>query len=161
MLAAVEFRAGLDRTGPPYILLDSPPHLFGRICAIVTRFDQLTTTRPDQPAVLADEALALMAETPGNRLDPELLRLFASVVGRYPLGSALLLDNGEVGVVMHTPGDPALAARPLVRIVRDARGVLVRHGPIVDLSDPACGRSIRGAVDAEALGIDARRALFG
>ncbi len=161
MLAVFEFRAGLDRTGPPYILLDSPPHLFGRICAIAIRFDQLTTTRPGHPGVLADEALALMAEATGNRLDPELLRLFASVVGRYPLGSAVLLDNGEVGVVIHTPSEPALAAKPLVRIVRDERGALVRNGPIIDLSDPACPRSVRGSVDAEALGIDTRRALFG
>ncbi|MSQ02807.1 MAG: hypothetical protein EXR71_13105 [Myxococcales bacterium] len=161
MLAVFEFRSGLDRTGPPYIELDSPPHLFGRICAIATRFDRLTTSRPGEPGVLADEALALMGGSADNRLDPELLRLFASVVGRYPLGTALLLDNGEVGVVIHTPSDPALAARPLVRIVRDERGALVRYGPIVDLSDPGCPRSVKAAVDAEALGIDARGALFG
>lgn len=161
MLAVFEFRAGLDRTGPPFIPLDSPPHLFGRICAIATTFDRLTTGGTDRAGLLADEALARMAEESTVRFDPELLRLFASVVGRYPLGCALELDNGEVGVVVHTPSDPALAGRPLVRIVRDERGGLVRNGPLLDLADPTCERTVRAAVDAAALGIDPRRALFG
>lgn len=161
MLAVFEHRAGVDRSGPPYLPLESPPHLFGRICAIAVAFDQLTTTGGNRPGLLADEALARMGEESTVRFDGELLRLFAEVVGRYPLGSALELDDGSVGVVIHTPSDPTLANRPLVRIVRDDRGKPVLHGALVDLSDPACPRSVSGAVDATALGIDSRRALFG
>ncbi len=161
MLAVFDFRAGVDRTGPPFARLDSPPHLFGRICAIAITFDRLTTRGDDRPGLLADEALGQMGEDRAAGYDPELLRLFATVVGRYPLGCALQLDNGEVGVVIHTPSDAALAALPLVRIVRDEAGGIVRNGGIVDLADPAAGRRVVGAVDAETLGIDPRRALFG
>lgn len=161
MLAVFEFRSGLDRTGPPFLPLDSPPHLFGRICAIATTFDRLTTSGEGRQGLLADEALARMADESTVRFDPELLRLFGGVIGRYPLGCAVELDNGEVGVVVHSPGDPALAGKPLVRIVRDERGGLVRNGTLVDLADPACPRTVRGAVDAATLGIDPRRALFG
>jgi len=161
MLAVFEFRAGVDRTGPPYLPLESSPHLFGRICAIATRFDQLTTSRAGRPGLLADEALTSMGDEATVRFDPELLRLFDGVIGRYPLGSALLFDSGEVGIVLHSAGDPALASRPLVRIVRDQRGVMLRNGELVDLGDPECTRMIVSAVDASVLGIDARRALFG
>jgi hypothetical protein len=161
MLAVFEYRAGVDRTGPPYHTLESDPHLFGRICAIATSFDQLTTSGPGRSGLLADEALTQMAEETAVRFDVELLRLFATVIGRYPLGSALLFDTGEVGVVLHSPSDPALADRPLVRMVRDERGVLLGSGEIVDLADPASTRRIVSAVEPESLGIDARRALFG
>lgn len=161
MLAVFEHRAGVDRTGPPYVPLESPPHLFGRICAIAVTFDQLTTSGTDRAGLLPDEALARMAEEATVRFDGELLRLFAGVVGRYPLGSAVELDDGSVAVVVHTPSDAASAARPLVRVVRDERGVAVTHGALLDLGDPACVRRITGAVDASSLGIDPRRALFG
>lgn len=161
MLAVFEYRSGVDRTGPPYIPIESRPHLFGRVCAIATTFDALTTTGDGRPGLLADEALAAMGEAATVRFDAELLRLFASVIGRYPLGSALMLDNGSVGIVLHTPSDPALANRPLVRIVRDERGAIVNHGALVDLADPSCERSVSSTVDAQSLGIDPRRAVFG
>lgn len=161
MLAVFEFRAGAERTGPPYVPLESSPHLFGRICAIATTFDRLTTVGPGRRGLLADEALREMGEEDAVRFDAELLRLFASVIGRYPLGSAVVFESGEVGVVVHSSSDPALAGKPVVRLVRDARGTLLQHGDIVDLADPASDRRIVGAVDPVSIGIDSRRTLFG
>jgi hypothetical protein len=63
--------------------------------------------------------------------------------------------------VVHSSSDPALAARPVLRLVRDERGALLQHGAIVDLGDPASTRRIVSAVDAASVGIDGRRALFG
>lgn len=160
MLALFDVRAGFDRTGPPYLPLDSPPHIFARIVAIVVTFDALTTGRSDSPGLLADEALARMGEPSDISFDPELLRLFASVICRYPLGTALLLNTGEVGIVVHTQSDPALANRPLIRIVRDGEGRELANGVLVDLADPKCALSVTGAVDSHALGLDAARALF-
>ena len=161
MLTVFDLRAKQDRTGPPHVVLDAPLHLFARISAVVIDFDALTTTGPGRPGLLADEALARLAADPSGRFDQDLVRIFAATVGRYPLGTAVTLDNGEVGVVLHTPSDPSLATKPLVRLVRDARGREVQPGPLLDLADPAVGRHIVGAVDAASLGIDTRRALFG
>jgi hypothetical protein len=161
MLTVFECFAGMSRTGPPFVPLDAPVHLFARIALIAITFDALTTTGPGRAGLLADEALGQMQDDATGRFDPELLRLFASTVGRYPLGTAVTLDNGEVGVVVHTPSDPAMAARPLLRLVRDERGREIRFGPMVDLADPACQRRIVSAVSPESLGIDARRAVFG
>lgn len=161
MLTVFDLRAGRDRTGPPYVAIDAPLHLFARVAAVVVEFDALTTTGPGRPGLLADEALARLADDPSGRFDQELVRIFSATVGRYPLGTAVTLDSGDVAVILHTPSDPALASKPLVRIVRDARGRPVEHGPLLDLADPACGRSVVGAVDAASMGIDTRRALFG
>jgi len=161
MLAAFELHAGLDRTGPPFIPLDGPLHLFSRVAAIAVSFDALTTTGPGRAGLLADEALERMRDEVRGRYDPDLLRLFAACVGRYPVGSAVTLDTGEVGVVIHTPSDPAMAGQPLVRLVRDERGRELRQGPLVDLADPTERRRVVGAVDTASVGIDARRALFG
>ncbi len=161
MLTVFDLHARPDRTGPPYVVVDAPLHLFARVAAVAIAFDGLTTTGPGRPGLLADEALSRLAGDTKGRFDQELVRIFAATVGRYPLGTAVTLDNGEVGVVLHTPSDPALAGKPLVRLVRDARGRDVQQGQLLDLADPATERRIVGAVDAASLGIDTRRALFG
>lgn len=161
MLARFEVRAGTDRSGPPGVRLNGPLHLYSRIAAIVCDYDAYTTSGAGRRGLLPDEALGDMALRAGRFYDPELLHLFSAVIGRYPLGSAVLLDSGEVGVVFHTPADPHLAGQPVVRIVRDARGRAVRDGPLVDLSDPAETRRISGGVDAATIGVDGHRAIFG
>lgn len=161
MLTTFESRAGMDRSGPPHIQLDAPVHLFSRIAAIAIEFDILTTTGNGRRGLLADEALQQMQDDISGRFDHELLRLFAATVGRYPLGTAVMLDSGEVAVVVHTRSEPEFASRPLVRVVRDDRGREIKFGPLLDLSDDAATQRITGAVDAESLGIDTKRVLFG
>ncbi len=161
MMARFEVRAGTDRSGPPGVRLNGPLHLYSRIAAIVCDYDAYTTSGSGRRGLLPDEALGDMALRAGRFYDPELLHIFSAVIGRYPLGSAVLLDSGEVGVVFHTPADPHLAGQPVVRIVRDPRGRPVREGPLVDLSDPVETRRISGGVDAATIGVDGRRAIFG
>jgi hypothetical protein len=151
----------MDRGGPPYLPLDAPVHLFSRIAAIAIEFDLLTTVGPGRRGYLADEALERMQEDARGRFDPELLRIFSATVGRYPLGSAVMLSSGEVAIVIHARSEPEFAARPLVRVVRDPRGREVKFAPLLDLADDTVELRITGAVDAISLGIDAKRTLFG
>jgi HD-GYP domain-containing protein (c-di-GMP phosphodiesterase class II) len=159
MLVVAEAFGGIDRKGPPRLKLAGPPHLYSRIAAIAIEFDALTTRGETRRGLLADEALGEMGRR--DVFDPELLRIFAAVVGRYPLGSGVMLTTGEVGVVFHTPADPAMATRPIVRIVVDGRSRVIRGGPLVDLSDPGETRRISGPIDLASMGVDGHRALFG
>jgi hypothetical protein len=161
MLARFEVKAGIDRSGPPGVPMPGVPHLYSRIAAIAIEFDAATTSGRGRRAVLPDEALGAMLAKGARQFDTELVRMFAALIGRYPLGSAVTLTSGEVGIVYHVPADPGMAAKPVLRIVRDARQRVLRDGPIVDLGDPAESRAITAAVDASAMGIDGMRALFG
>lgn len=123
-------------------------HLFSRIIAIVMAYDRLTTQHGDHAGLLADEALARLQQE--RRLDPDLLRVFSRVIGRYPLGSVVRLSSGELAVVYHSPADPAKADRPVVRVIRDPAGQAVSR--IVDLAvDP---RQIVGMMDRALAGLD-------
>ncbi len=113
-----------------------PIHLFSRIVRIADAYDALTSKRvyrplPHTPA----EALRLMAEKSGRDFDPLLLRAFAAMLGPYPVGSLVLLQGGEIGVVMAVRRQPELAARPRIKLITDAGGRRI-DGPVVDLAAP-------------------------
>jgi hypothetical protein len=122
-------------------------HLFSRIVAIAVGFDRLSNPVSGLP-LLPDEILARMQADSGY--DPELVKIFTLVVGRYPLGSPVRLNTGEIGIVYHSPPDASKANRPVLKLVRDAAGRSISR--IVDLSQDQ--RQIVGMVDQELVGFN-------
>jgi hypothetical protein len=86
------------------------------------------------------------------------------MVGQYPLGTLLLLSNGEVGVVYMTPSNSEHVLRPVVRILVDGAGRAVEETKIVDLRERSSAgafvRNVVRTVPPERLGVDVARALY-
>jgi HD-GYP domain-containing protein (c-di-GMP phosphodiesterase class II) len=139
------------RDQPPVRVARTKTHPFSRIVAVCEAYDALTTARGGLPATLPDRALAQLLEGKPASHDPVIVRVFASLLGLFPPGSAVLLDSKETAVVVHpNPDDPR---RPLVAVVRDASGNDV-DGEMLDLalkdSKGAFTRNIVKAVDPRA-----------
>lgn len=118
-------------------------HPLARIVSVCEAYDMLTSPRGDSPGLLPDVALgALLAGRP-RAFDFTLLGLLSSILGMFPPGSAVALDDGSFAVVMHP--NPESPRRPVVVVVRDARGADV-DGEVIDLAAPGA-RSIKGSVD--------------
>jgi HD-GYP domain-containing protein (c-di-GMP phosphodiesterase class II) len=164
VLANFEHHLGFDMGGYPHVLAWDSLHLFSRIIAVCETYDAMTTTTPWRMGLLPDEALAQLVELAGGQLDPALVSALVNMVGRFPLGSAVLLDTGEVGVVYLNHPDPRDHLRPVLRLVLDADGEPIRTPVILDLRERVPGgdfaRSAVKLVKPEDLGIDARRAVF-
>ena len=119
----------------------------------------MIVSKPWRAALLPAEAVAQMVAEAGGRLDPALVVTFARMMGRHPVGSTVLLDTGEVGVV-HAASDPERhPGSPTVRLLTTAEGGRRAEAPVVDLcSDP---RVVLRSIDPAVLGIDALSAVFG
>jgi len=163
-LVTLEHHLGFDRGGFPAVLRWENLHLFTRILGICERFDELTTARGGAGGLLPDEALAQMVEESGASLDPALVAVFINMLGRFPMGSLLLLSTGEVGVVYLNHPDPADQTRPVIRLLLDARGDILRDPVVIDLRekgpDGAFTRSPVRTVDPVTLGVDLQRVLY-
>lgn len=109
-------------------------HFFSRMLSIVAHFKFLTQNFPGKPVYLPDEAMAELL-TKENFFDPTLLKLFVNWMGIYPVGSFVLLRSGELAQVFAAGSDPLKFKRPLVNILRDADGKLLRRPVLVDLSE--------------------------
>lgn len=143
-IAAYEHHVHFDGSGEPPI--DHPPHLFSRIVAIADCYESLTATRDyEEDAMPSQTALDVMQERAATQFDPLLLKAFAGVLGSFPVGSLVQLDDGGFAVVVAPPENGAPADRPQVRRVDpDAESPETRE--LLDLAAPDSPRSIVRAV---------------
>lgn len=110
-------------------------HLFSRIVQVADAFDALTTRRPWREGYTADEALRILVQDAGERYDPLIVKMLVNLLGMHPLGSAVRLGTGEVGVVYHNPSDPEHFGQPWVRLVRDEHGQPILRTVIRNLAN--------------------------
>jgi hypothetical protein len=79
-----------------------------------------------------DKALSIMMERSGTQLDPLLFKFFINMVGVYPIGTLVMLDSKELGLV--TESSQIFPTRPRVMLIIDGKGHRI-EGRIVDLTE--------------------------
>jgi len=132
--------------------------LAGRLIAVPCAFDLLTYPAPPHPGLPPDQALRLITKRAGSRFDPRVVRLFTAVAGFYPVGTLVRLSGGQLGVVMDVPADPALAARPRVRVIQGQGRTKADY--VVDLADPGQRLTIVSSLDTAENDLNAPHFLF-
>jgi HD-GYP domain-containing protein (c-di-GMP phosphodiesterase class II) len=89
-----------DLSGYPRSPRKTSLSLFGRILTITDVYDAITSPRKYRESVMSpDEALGYMLKGAGTDFDPVLLKVFIRMMGIYPVGTMVLLDTGEIGLV--------------------------------------------------------------
>ena len=78
-----------------------------------------------------------LRDNPRRGMDPVVVKAFINLTGIYPIGTVVVLDTFELGIVHAVNPLTEMLARPLVRVISDAQGNLVNPGTIVDLADRA------------------------
>ncbi len=139
--------------------------LYSRIIAVCALYDQLVwpwsldraagDSADEESAAREGEARLVRRVALWNQaiaeLDPVVVRTFIEFMGLFPIGTLVVLDTQEVGVVVaQRKGMPD---RPLVLTVVDLEQGLRLSGPLVDLAKES-ERRILCMADAAALGIN-------
>lgn len=121
MVVAFEHHLKMDLSGYPQLSFKKDLNLYTRIISIADVYDSMTSGRVYAKTPRApDVALKTMMEEAGKSFDPVLLKVFINMLGIYPVGSVVLLDSREVGVVMKP--NPDELSRPEVAIIADKEG---------------------------------------
>jgi HD-GYP domain-containing protein (c-di-GMP phosphodiesterase class II) len=121
MVVAFEHHLKMDLSGYPQLSFKKDLNLYSRIVSIADVYDSMTSGRVYAKTPLTpDEALKQMMNQAGKSFDPVLLKVFINMLGIYPVGSVVLLDTGEVGVVIKS--NPDQLSRPEVAIIADKNG---------------------------------------
>jgi len=155
MLTAFEHHKNLDGSGYPYIDRTCELNLYSRIVAICDFFDAITSRRQYQSKEIGLEtAFSEMMKLSASKFDPLLVKVFLNMIGFYPAGTLLLLETGELAIVIST--NPENIERPRVRIIANASGLLDK--PVtVELTDLSDGqdfkRNVLRSVNPEKYGI--------
>lgn len=144
-IVAFEHHLNYDFSGYPkvrnYIELD----LYSRMVSLADQYDAMTSSRVYSRIPMSpDKALSIMLERAGTQLDPLLFKFFINMVGVFPIGTLVLLDTKELGLVYES--DVVFADRPRVLIIIDRTGERV-DGPVVNLTEKAeTGKYLRSIV---------------
>ncbi|MGA2191864.1 MAG: HD domain-containing phosphohydrolase [Nitrospirota bacterium] len=151
MVVAFEHHIFYDLTGYPTTRIKRMPNFFSRIVSIADQYDSMTSARVySRIPYTPDKALSLMMERSGVQLDPLLFKIFANIIGIYPIGTLVMLDSRELGLVFESNPNPEKLDRPKVVLITDGSGRKV-SGKTVDLGekDPSgpYRRSIIKALD--------------
>jgi HD-GYP domain-containing protein (c-di-GMP phosphodiesterase class II) len=130
---AYQHHENFNGSGYPRGLLGDDIHLYSRIVAVADLYDAITSDRPYRKAFPPHEAYEIMLASKGTKLDSRLVDAFLEKVALYPMGATVLLDTGEIGVVVEV--FPKLQARPRVKIIVDGAGCPWRgQEKVVDLT---------------------------
>jgi len=121
-----------DGSGYPRGLRSVAIALPGMIAAIVDTFDTLVAPPPQGKHMSPSNALNVIYKGRGTQFQPALVEQFIQCVGVYPVGSAVELNTGEVGIVIAQ--NPLRRLQPRVMVVRDAKGFENRPYKMLDLA---------------------------
>ena len=159
MLAVYEHHMKPDLSGYPRVIRRRRQGLFARIIALTEAYDAAISNYSKQFLPCSpDEAIRQLREAETGAYDRVIIRAFVNMMGIFPVATLVILDSGEMGVVVAPNPNPKALTRPLVRIIATAEGERVGDGPIRDLTerDPDTGqyrRSIARSTDPARYGI--------
>ena len=123
--------------------------LFSRIVAVADGFDAATTRRTYQTVPIEpDQVLKEMWSNPARGYEAVIVKALINLIGIYPVGTCVILDTLEVGVVASTVSDRSALNRPLIRIAIDSDGAAVAPPgiPVDLLEQGADGNFFRSIV---------------
>lgn len=114
---AFQHHENFDGTGYPRGLSGEQIHEYARIVAYCDVYDALIAERPYRKAYPPEEALDIIRESIGTRLDPKIADAFFKNVVIYPVGSIVQLNSREIGVIIKN--NKEFLNQPVVRIILD------------------------------------------
>ena len=137
ILVAHEHHMKMDLTGYPKTIRPRTLGMFSRIVSVADGFDAATTRRVyNTTAIEPDQVLKEMWDNPKRGYDRVVVKALINLVGVYPIGTCVILDTLEVGIVAAPNPDGQQLSRPLVRIAVDVDGATVAlPGEQVSLTD--------------------------
>ncbi|RNB56851.1 HD-GYP domain-containing protein [Brevibacillus gelatini] len=110
----------LNGSGYPQGLVGKQIHEFAQIVGLCDIYDSLTSPRPWRKRYMPQDAVEYLLGSGGHLFELHLVNAFIKHIAIFPIGSSVVLNTGETGVVSRV--DPDYTHRPTIRILKDGRG---------------------------------------
>jgi putative nucleotidyltransferase with HDIG domain len=132
---AFEHHLRYDLTGYPRLTRKRKISLFGRIISVADFYDALVRPRAyNRFPYVSEKILGIMLERSGKDFDPAVVKVFINMIGIFPLGTLVLLNTNEMGIVTQIQEEAELIDRPKVCLLYYNDGEY-RKGKVVDLKE--------------------------
>jgi hypothetical protein len=91
-------------------------------------FEAMVSEKPYRNSMLGYQAMKNLLADNSRRFAPDALKALITIMGIYPIGSIVLLNNGVVARVVNVRGDAPL--RPRVAVLADPSGKVFQQNQV-------------------------------
>ena len=136
MIVAHEHHMKTDLTGYPRPIRHRTLSMFSKIVAVCDAFDAATSRRVYQPTPWTPaDVIREMRDNPRRGMDPVIVKAFINLTGIYPVGTLVIFDTLELGIVHAINPIGEMLSRPIVRVISDPQGNISHPGELADLAN--------------------------
>jgi HD-GYP domain-containing protein (c-di-GMP phosphodiesterase class II) len=121
----------LNGSGYTRGLTEGQLSVFDMVAAICDVFDAVTTNRVYRVKMDVHRAVSILIRGAGSHFHTRIVNHFLKGIGRFPVGTFVLLSSGEIGVVSKVNSNAI--SLPVIRVIFDAGGAKLAEPGIVDL----------------------------
>jgi HD-GYP domain-containing protein (c-di-GMP phosphodiesterase class II) len=120
-----------DGQGYPSGLSGEGIDIGARILSVADAFEAMVSKRPYRNSMVGYEAMKALMSDNQSRFDPDVLRAFIAIMGIYPIGSIVVLNDGAIARVTEVHSGAPL--RPKVQILINQSGQKEQSGAAMNL----------------------------
>jgi HD-GYP domain-containing protein (c-di-GMP phosphodiesterase class II) len=122
-----------DGNGYPNQIAGDYIDMGARIVSIADAFEAMVSPKPYRNSITGNQAVKNLLSDNSRRFDPTILKAFVLIMGIYPIGSIVRLNNGAVARISEVRAIAPL--RPKVQIIVDQSNKIYRNeqGEFLDL----------------------------
>lgn len=124
-----------DGSGYPLQLKSENIQQCARIVAVADVYDALTSDRVYRKKLKPNEVFEYITSLGAHHFDPKVIESFVKYVTIYPIGTGVMLNTRERGLVVRA--NRALPTRPVIRVIYDEHQKRLGNFYEMDLSDKA------------------------
>jgi HD-GYP domain-containing protein (c-di-GMP phosphodiesterase class II) len=130
-LVALQHHERWDGQGYPSNISGENIDIGARILSVADAFEAMVSKKPYRNSMVGYEAMKSLMSDNQSRFDPNILKAFIAIMGIYPIGSIVVLNNGAVARV--TEVQPGAPLRPKVQILIDQSGKKDPNSALINL----------------------------
>jgi putative nucleotidyltransferase with HDIG domain len=155
-IIAFEHHLRLDGTGYPFGAKRNGLNVGTMLCSIADVYDAMRSQRAYQQAFPSDRIIEVLKRHDGHQFDQNLVRRFTQLLGIYPPGNLVRLDDGAMAVVMavHAP-EPF---KPRVKVIATPAGESIERPYEINLwevtAETPGPKAVIAPLDPAAHGVD-------
>jgi HD-GYP domain-containing protein (c-di-GMP phosphodiesterase class II) len=120
-----------DGSGYPQGVAGEDIQLGAQIVSVCDAFEAMVSEKPYRTSMLGYQAMKNLLADNSRRFAPDVLKALVTIMGIYPIGSMVLLNNGALARVVKVRKDAPL--RPRVAVLVDQSGKVFQQNQGEDL----------------------------
>ena len=130
-LIALQHHERWDGQGYPDHLVGQTIDIGARIVSVADAFEAMVSKKSYRNSMIGYQAVKNLLADNSRRFDPTVIMAFTKIMGIYPIGSIVRLNDGSVARVVKVHVDAPL--RPVIQMLMDKSGSVISSGNVTSI----------------------------